>query len=630
MKKKLAAALALILIISCMAPLLAFADGLYDETYSRVYDAVESLTEAQIESLENTAGSMAETYGLDIVMGLVDADSYDDSYTLDDLADDLYDAGNYGYGENRDGYAVVYCPETTDVAMRRYGRGALLIPQSFEDFCEERAYDGYYEKYGDWGVLYFFPGMIMNQLESKEVTKDSNGLIDTKPQVELPSAPDPDAVIEETTPNRAGTEGLPSWYPEDISQFTFFHDADASRVVDEADILTTDEEAQILARIARIAERCDKDVVIYTNMSSFGKSRMEVADDFFDYNGYGMGPDREGMCLYVCMDPNNRGYWTSCTGPVTMGLFTEVFANIMDDTLYDGFVAKQYGEGILNWLEMVECLYTKGRPVAPAWMADLNTEINRFNRAEAAAPYFAGSVCDDWGILSESDIVDLSVLADELANQYGMDVVLHYADNDFHMGEEAYARAFYQSVGVGRGVDHNGLLVTMFRSNQRAVVYAEGAAAEKLTEANKDRIKTKIDNALYYEGPVAAGEVFLKNAEHMMRTGRVTLTKGSITFTAVASAIVGMIYAGSSLSSAKKTMVEPVLKTNANEYVVQGSFSLRNSANIFLHTTQTRTYSPQKTQSSSSGGSGSSGRSSYSSSHSSSSGSSHSGSGRSF
>ncbi len=38
-------------------------------------------------------------------------------------------------------------------------------------------------------------------------------------------------------------------------------------------------------------------------------SVMEAADDFYDYNGYGQGPDRDGLILYVCMD--TRDIWIS-------------------------------------------------------------------------------------------------------------------------------------------------------------------------------------------------------------------------------------------------------------------------------------------------------------------------------
>ena len=43
--------------------------------------------------------------------------------------------------------------------------------------------------------------------------------------------------------------GLPSWYPDDVSSFKFYHDEKAPRVVDNADLFTDSEERAMEARI---------------------------------------------------------------------------------------------------------------------------------------------------------------------------------------------------------------------------------------------------------------------------------------------------------------------------------------------------------------------------------------------
>ena len=59
----------------------------------------------------------------------------------------------------------------------------------------------------------------------------------------------------------------------------------ASRLVDNADLLTEEEENLLLARLDEVSQRQQFDVVIVTASSIDGKSPMAYADDFFDYNG---------------------------------------------------------------------------------------------------------------------------------------------------------------------------------------------------------------------------------------------------------------------------------------------------------------------------------------------------------
>ena len=110
----------------------------------------------------------------------------------------------------------------------------------------------------------------------------------------LPDGQKPDASL------RVG-EGsdMPAWYPKDTNTFPFYHDADAPRVVDQADIFTDEEEAQMEKRLAQLRGQLSKDIVIFTDVSTHGLSHTAYADDFFDYYGYGIGEDFEGVCLMV-------------------------------------------------------------------------------------------------------------------------------------------------------------------------------------------------------------------------------------------------------------------------------------------------------------------------------------------
>ena len=59
------------------------------------------------------------------------------------------------------------------------------------------------------------------------------------------------------------------------------------RLADQEELLTTEEQEELLARLDEISERQQCDVVIVTVASIEGKTATEYADDYFDYQGYG-------------------------------------------------------------------------------------------------------------------------------------------------------------------------------------------------------------------------------------------------------------------------------------------------------------------------------------------------------
>jgi len=88
--------------------------------------------------------------------------------------------------------------------------------------------------------------------------------------------------------------------------------ADLPLVYDEADLLTDAEEAALLSKLEAISAEADMDVVIALVDSIGDSSPMEYADDFFDYNGYGQGSNRDGLVLLVSME--YRDWWISTRG----------------------------------------------------------------------------------------------------------------------------------------------------------------------------------------------------------------------------------------------------------------------------------------------------------------------------
>jgi uncharacterized protein len=84
--------------------------------------------------------------------------------------------------------------------------------------------------------------------------------------------------------------------------------------VDNAGLLSDSQKSELTSLIDSVAEKYNFDLVIVTETSILGggKSPMEFADDFFDYNGYGMGENRDG-CIFLRV-VNSRDYRFGTSG----------------------------------------------------------------------------------------------------------------------------------------------------------------------------------------------------------------------------------------------------------------------------------------------------------------------------
>lgn len=92
------------------------------------------------------------------------------------------------------------------------------------------------------------------------------------------------------------------------------------KVVDNSHLLSSTELASLSARADELSEQYDFDIVIVTTDSLEGKTATEYADDYFDYEGYGAGENRDGVLFLVSME--ERDWWIS-----TRGLGIDVFTD---------------------------------------------------------------------------------------------------------------------------------------------------------------------------------------------------------------------------------------------------------------------------------------------------------------
>lgn len=91
------------------------------------------------------------------------------------------------------------------------------------------------------------------------------------------------------------------------------------KIIDDDNVLSDEEKTELEYLIENYIDYTNYDMVVYLAdkgeeyFNTPGNSITTLADDTFDYNGYGIGIDREGIIL--CFDIKYRDYTITTSGP---------------------------------------------------------------------------------------------------------------------------------------------------------------------------------------------------------------------------------------------------------------------------------------------------------------------------
>lgn len=136
----------------------------------------------------------------------------------------------------------------------------------------------------------------------------------------------------------------------------------APRVVDEADLLEETTEKALLEKLDEISKRQECDVVVVTVDSLGGKTPMEYADDFFDYNGYGFFETRDGLLLLVSME--YRDWWISTSG-FAIEAFTDAGIEYMSGKFLPALSDGKYDQAFYSYAGWCDDYLTQAKTKKP-------------------------------------------------------------------------------------------------------------------------------------------------------------------------------------------------------------------------------------------------------------------------
>lgn len=277
------------------------------------------LSESGLAHLNALAAQIDEQYG--IAAAAVLAESSGRRSTIRH-AQWLFRNGGYG----NDGVLLLINMEAGEWFVHAAGRAAALF--------EEEELDALYERYNAEGTYY---GGLEAYLQAVKAHLDGRGAQYIPPERRL------------------------------------------ERLIDNAVLLGAGEAATLLQRLDEISERQACDVVIVTVDSLQGKTATEYADDFFDYNGYGIGENDDGILFLISMEDRD---WAISTHSFAIAAFTDAGqAHIMEQVL-PSLGENEYFEAFSRFSGLADDFLAQARSGVPYDAGNLpKTEMDAEERA---------------------------------------------------------------------------------------------------------------------------------------------------------------------------------------------------------------------------------------------------------
>ena len=384
-------------------------------------------------------------------------------------------------------------------------------------------------------------------------------------------------------------------------------------VADYADLFTDAQEAAMQSKIASIRNTYGYDLVVLTSLTTGDLEYDEYCQNFWTENDLGLGTDKSGSILFICMDPEDS-YWVNRAYGKAADIFTSAVKDYIDldlgTYLTNGYsndnANGEYGQGVLLYLDALNAVYANGGKVPVGIVSDY---ADLFTDAQEAA---------------------MKKKIAEIKDKYGYDIIIvtEWNNSGYSRGTDAfynYLKLHSEDIwfdnGFGTGKDQTGSMLLICMDN----VYHGGwwtnsygdlrsVYTEEMINAIDDRLEPDMisgsehgnSNGEYGQGVLNYLDniaLIYENGGNMPSEWKEPLEWG---YPIILAIIVGLIAGIMTVSKQKRRMRTVAKAGKAKGYLRDGSFRREELGDVLIGVTVTKT---ARSSSSSSGG-----RSSYSSS----------------
>lgn len=133
----------------------------------------------------------------------------------------------------------------------------------------------------------------------------------------------------------------------------------SARVFDYAGLMSESEITELEALIAGMRSAYNMDFVVLTSNDALTGESMAYADDFYDYNGFGVGAEWDGFLFII--DMNNRVPTISTCG-LMIRYVTDVRLNALLDTAYNYLAEEKFASAAYMTLSQLDGFIQEGIP----------------------------------------------------------------------------------------------------------------------------------------------------------------------------------------------------------------------------------------------------------------------------
>ena len=144
-------------------------ETMWSEDYYRVSDNTGELSDAEREELDSLCIEFMKNYHADLALLSV-TDELLDGQTLEEVAGYYFEDCDFGYGENRDGFLMIYNGDTDESLITAYGAAVDMIPADYLHYIEG-SIPSFREQYGIFGPFYATVRHFNNYMEQNHAAK---------------------------------------------------------------------------------------------------------------------------------------------------------------------------------------------------------------------------------------------------------------------------------------------------------------------------------------------------------------------------------------------------------------------------------------------------------------------------
>jgi uncharacterized protein len=135
--------------------------------------------------------------------------------------------------------------------------------------------------------------------------------------------------------------------------------AGSKRVFDYAGLMSASEITSLEALIKDARAQYGMDIAVLTSNDAKDGASQAYADDFYDYNGFGKGPDGDGFLLFI--DMHNRVTTVSTKG-IMIRYITDARLSVLLDIGYAYLHNGEYGKAVTVTLMQLKFYLQQGIP----------------------------------------------------------------------------------------------------------------------------------------------------------------------------------------------------------------------------------------------------------------------------